>query len=62
MSATKAASLLDKPLPWMGCQEQLFLRTPSAYLAIVLLARKVSFIALVSQKHVAGILDCVDRS
>jgi hypothetical protein len=62
MRAATAAKLLHRPLPWLGCQEQLFLRTPAAYLAIVLQGRKVSYMVLVAQKHLVGAFDCVDRS
>jgi hypothetical protein len=56
----RAAHLLEKPLPWMGCQAQDLIYTPTGLLAIVLGKQRVAFLVLVAHKHDAGVFDCID--
>jgi hypothetical protein len=60
MTNAHAAHLLEKPLPWMGCQAQDLIYTPTGLLAIVLGKQRVAFLVLVAHKHDAGVFDCID--
>jgi hypothetical protein len=60
MANVRAAHLLHRRLPALGCQPQFFVKTATGVLAVVLGDRRVVFMVLVAHKHAAGVFDCID--